>query len=270
MALTTVVLLVVLAACYPGQDSSRIRHPSGESDVILQLNSVGGLLPWLYHEMDFPRFTLYGDGTLIYWLPGPRAGLFKGRLTENGIQEHLRFVIKDSRFLDSKTEYANQFVEDGLTTIINVRADGRELTVRAYGLVPSPPDGATPNEDRKQFARLAAIQERILSLDLRIIDSVDYQWEGEWVPASLTLAVEQVEEPRGREANRWPLTSIRIDRLVPHDRGVARIVLMGEDAQTLVENFPYGQHHLVKANDATFAILYKPHLPYDGSPLELR
>ncbi len=279
-ALMAVLPLVALAACHSQggstpdggetpRPSSRIQHPSGGSDVILQVSRSGGLLTWLYHGMDFPRFTLYGDGTLIYWRPAPEGGLFKGRLTEDAIQELLQLVVRDNRFFDSKTDYTNQRVVDGLTTIFNVRADGRELTVRAYGLEPGLPDGAVPNEDREQFARLAAIQERILSLDPRIIDSPDYQWEGAWVPASLTLAVRQVEEPQAWQASPWPLTSIRIDRLVPYDRGVARIVLMGEDAQTLVDNFPYGQYHLVRANNATFGMVYKPHLPYDGSPLEL-
>src|SRR5262249_50447759 len=93
-ALLLLISPLILAACGAGP----VSHPTGARDIILrQSGTGGGMLPGrlYYYEGQFPPFTLFGDGTLVYTGNG---GFYQAHLDEAAIQRLLTLAVNDVHF----------------------------------------------------------------------------------------------------------------------------------------------------------------------------
>lgn len=123
-----------------------IAHPTGPTDVILREEVGGGFVPIWFFATQAPFFSLYGDGTVIYRdetapLPEPEPdGVVRGhpfkiaKLTEEQVQELLRFALTDGGLAAARPNYEAGNVADAPTTVFVIRAAGLDKTVSVYAL----------------------------------------------------------------------------------------------------------------------------------------
>ncbi len=141
-----------------------IEHPTGATDLILREEVGGGFVPIWFFATQAPFFSLYGDGTVIYRdesapLPEPgadgvvRAQPFRrARLTEEQVQELLRFALTEGGLATALPHYDNPGVADAPTTIFRIRAGGVDKTVTVYAL--GLEAGGQVDPARRAFVRL--------------------------------------------------------------------------------------------------------------------
>lgn len=176
------LLAIVLTACArPGASNGPIDHPTGDA-LILRVAYSGGFVGPSFDYLNFPPFSLIGDGRVI--VPGAQAAIFPGpalpsvnerRLTEAGIQAVLNEVLGTELFETSRRySGAQACVMDASDTVFTLNARGREVTVNVYGLGTIDSTNGCPgfsSEERAVHRTLLHLTERLASLD-------------QWLPAS--------------------------------------------------------------------------------------
>jgi hypothetical protein len=164
---TALAALAAIAGCTPGAAGpeptpSRIDHPTGMNDLVLQISNSGGLLPPDARLTELPVLSLYGDGRLI--TQGPRVAIYPGpavpnlqvaRLSETGIQRVLR-AAADAGLLGPSRHYDHPGIADAPTTIFTVVAAGGRHQVSAYALWEGNDPGRLPETDRRARQALLA------------------------------------------------------------------------------------------------------------------
>lgn len=149
----------------PSVDQESIPHPTGAGDIVLRYEEVGGFMMAGFTAGYVPHFTLYGDGTVIFWDPsepmpaaegsvGRMPTLKAGKLTEDQIQDLLLLALEDGGLALAREEYRYDMVADASTATFTIDAGGGQKTVSVYALGledPSMPD----LEDRAAFSALA-------------------------------------------------------------------------------------------------------------------
>ena len=180
------LLLTALAA--PAQEGTHpMTHqvPADPNAVVVQWRSDGSLAG----EASGPDLTLRADGRVTL---GPRFGRgrpVEGRITEDELQDLLRFALDENAFFAFEpVKVARQLEQSGAaqarssppgeavavpagppymdagTTTILIAADGRRHEVSYHGLFAA----AREHPDSKPLAQLRAIELRLLDLAQRI------------------------------------------------------------------------------------------------------
>ena len=132
-----------------------VDHPTGATDVILQLEEGGGFMPIEFNAAQTPQFTLFGDGRIIF-LPlvetFPEAGpdgivrsipLRTAQLDAGQVEELLTFALGQGGLGAARDNYGNDMVTDASTATFTINAGGLNKTVAIYALGgedPSAPD----------------------------------------------------------------------------------------------------------------------------------
>jgi hypothetical protein len=216
---TTLLLLIstlTLAACGFG---GPVAHATGARDIVVRLTSPqGGMLPagLYYHEGQFPAFTLFGDGTLVYATNG---GLYQARLDEAAIQRLLGVAVNDARFFDLG-DFVGPTCCDMPGSQLTINAGGKEKTV-GLSIIEDTSDGNSP-EGRM----------------LRLINAINALRTGKdqiYTPAGATV---YAETPRGQTmpaATAWPLAQVSLAAVVLDSEGLH---LTGADAQAALQAAP--------------------------------
>jgi hypothetical protein len=138
------VLALVFTACGPGGEPE-----AADGDPLLQVGSEGGFVPVEIALGTGPRYTLLGDGRLIYQgaqtmeFPGPLLPRYvMAQLTPSQVDALLSLVedIGLPGIDDEADNSANQFVADASTEMVTYWDDnGRHrLSVYALGIEESP------------------------------------------------------------------------------------------------------------------------------------
>jgi hypothetical protein len=136
-----------------------IEHPTGASDLVLRVETTGGLIAPTAALATVPPFSLFGDGTVVTQgaqieiYPGPALPpLIETHVTEEGIQAILR-AASESGLLGSNASYLGCAVPDVGTTTFTVDAEGstHSVKVAALGADTCPKDAGA----RKQLADFA-------------------------------------------------------------------------------------------------------------------
>jgi hypothetical protein len=177
--ITTVLAATLAASCAdpaaPTDPPAGIDHPTDPSQVVLRLSYEGGFVPIEWTLTSFPRFTLYGDGTVITGgaqvaiYPGPALPpLIRRSLDEEGIQAILR-AARDAGLgeRDIETSETGQLlIADAATSVFTHTADGRTTTASVYALaeLADRPEGMSDEEFRLRRS-LARFAERLTDLD---------------------------------------------------------------------------------------------------------
>ncbi|HZD22994.1 MAG TPA: hypothetical protein VE569_06280 [Acidimicrobiia bacterium] len=191
-----VTFALLLAAC--GGDSVEV----APDEAMLQITSEGGFVPVDVALGSGPRFTLLGDGTLIY--PGVTTLEFPGRLVPPYFEAHLGrdqmkavMAMMDDiglpNIVDELDDTANQFVADASTDVVTYwDENGRHrYAVYALGIQDAPSE------------RNVAFAELIDTLDRFSTGGIGDPYEPERVRvlavASTTIGSD------GSDVRPWPL-----------------------------------------------------------------
>ncbi|MEJ7747734.1 MAG: hypothetical protein WKF56_00400 [Candidatus Limnocylindrales bacterium] len=142
-----------------------LEHATGATDVILRYEEGGGFIMPAFLAAAVPHFTLYGDGTVIFRNPALEAPLPSGsvlvmnplrtaKLSEDQIQEVLRYALGDGGLATARPRYDNDMIADASTATFFVDAAGIKKSVSVYALGLEAP-GVADAPARAAFARLA-------------------------------------------------------------------------------------------------------------------
>jgi len=150
--------------------SAAIAHLSGATDLVLRIDTGGGLVPVGYFLTHLPAVSVYGDGRVI--TQGPQIEIYPGpalpnllvsRVSEAGLQAILG-AARDAGLLGPDASYPYPGIMDAPTTTFVVGADGATHTTSAYALgIGQDAVGITPQEAAAR-ARLAAFSGQLSDL----------------------------------------------------------------------------------------------------------
>lgn len=188
--LPAVLALSLLAACSsgPGGSTGQIAHPTGD-DMVLRIEFGGGMIRD-FHLTSFPSFTLLGDGRVI--VPGAQIDIFPPpalpavnvrTLNEEGIQALLRQVASTGLFGKSAEFLAAQnFLADAGDTIFTLHAEGKDVTIKVYGIGAFDAPGNYPGVSEEEIAANQTLSR--LSLELGSLDDMlaASAWADAWHP----------------------------------------------------------------------------------------
>lgn len=192
-------LAIVLAAC--GGDGTSVEV--GADDPLLQITSEGGFVPVEVSLDRSPRYTLLGDGTLIF--PGAQtleypgrlvAPTFEAQLDDNQLNAVLAMVeaIGLPQIEDETDDSAADFVADATTEVITFWDDAgtHRLAVYALGIEEDPSD------------RNAAFLELIETLDRFSAETDTETYSPERV--RIIAGPADPVEPQFEDVRPWPLS----------------------------------------------------------------
>jgi hypothetical protein len=143
-----------------------LEHPTGATDVVLQLEEGGGFVPIEFLAGQAPLFTLFGDGRVIFQQaistfpePGP-DGIMRGnawrtaQLDAAQIEELLTFALGAGGLGAARDNYVSNTIADAPNSIFTVDAGGvkKSVVVNALGMEPS---GGPDDAARGAFKKLA-------------------------------------------------------------------------------------------------------------------
>ena len=143
-----------------------IEHPTGATDVVLQLEDGGGFVPIEFVAGQAPIFTLFGDGRVIFQPmvttfpePGP-DGIVRGipwrtaQLDAGQIEELLTFALGQGGLGSARDNYGHDGIADASSSNFTINASGLKKAVSIYALGIEDPN--TPDlVARKAFQLLA-------------------------------------------------------------------------------------------------------------------
>ena len=189
--LPAALALSLLAACSsgPGGSTGQIAHPSGD-DVVLRID-FGGSMIRDFHLINFPSFSLLGDGRVI--VPGAQIDIFPGpalpavnvrKLTEDGVQLVLKEVAGTGLFgTSAEFRAAQNFTADAGDTIFTLHAGGKDVTITVYGIGTFDAPGNYPGVSADELAAnqaLSRLAQQLGNLDAMVAASA---WaDAGWLP----------------------------------------------------------------------------------------
>lgn len=235
--LTALALVALLASvCARGvgtRSDGPIEHPSGEDELVVRVELVGGFVPAEYHLQNMPFFSIFGDGSLI--VSGPQIEIYPppalvnpliGKLTESEIQEILG-KAEEAGLTEGDRNFENDRIADASTHVFTIVAGGRTSRISAYALHAL---------ESKETQRLREFHEYLTEF----ADKADEPW----TPPRLQLVVFEPPgdgEPSDVEPNRipWPLAVAPQEFGDPLDfpplPGASCGVVQGDEAQQVLE-----------------------------------
>jgi hypothetical protein len=195
------------AALRPVADDSpspvHVSHPAGSTDVLLRMDTHGGLVPLTFSRAQAPEFTLYGDGTVLFrGLDDPEGDGFppfiQARMAPAQMDALLLVALDAGGLRHARESYDHRQATDQPTTIFAIDADGSTKSVAVYGLGTAPTEGPD-----------AAAYERFEDLAVQLVtfweqaDSGLYQDAQPYRPAGYRAFLSPTEDP-SIDAVPWP------------------------------------------------------------------
>lgn len=207
-------------------------------DAVLQVRFEGGFAPVEMIYNSLPRYTLLGDGRLVF--DGPVPAIFPGqllpnvqvaRLAEGDVARILELVAAAGLpdiTEELNTEYANT-VADAPNTVVRYFDEAGEHTFSVYAL------GA--GLDPPQDPRVAALQRLVETLDAAAasVPAVE-PWDIDALQILVTDSFGGENEPDA-VVTPWPLDAPIDDLAKPVFDGLRCIALEGEQATTATAVF---------------------------------
>lgn len=182
LALTAAMVLPVAGGAR--QDASpamdgEIAHPTGGSEVVLQVSEIPGFVTMEYRLTVMPPFTMFGGGRVI--VTGPTTLQYPGaalpnlrqiRLNEDGMQAVLR-AADAAGLRDGDKQFENSRVTDLSTVVFTTTADGQTSVVSVYGLGTA--EENLPADERAARQALAEFVQGLLGQTVWPESAVDEQ-----------------------------------------------------------------------------------------------
>jgi hypothetical protein len=207
---------LILAACGAGP----VSHPTGARDIVVRLSATGGgMLPGrlYYYEGQFPPFTLFGDGTLVY----AAGGFYQAHLDEAAIQRLLTLAVNDVHFFDLPDSVGPTCCDMPHSQLI-ISAGGQTKAV-GMSLLDEKTDSNSP--------------ERRLQRLLDALTALQTGQDPAYTPPGATLYAEIATGQPGPAAPAWPLTTVSLADVLTESDGNG-LHLTGADAQAALQAAP--------------------------------
>jgi hypothetical protein len=212
-----------------------IDHPTGATDIVLRTTVAGGFVPSDIASTQVPQFTLYGDGTVVYFdntqqLPFPGPGevaklppLRLAKMSEEQMSALLRFALGQAGLLDARPGlYPNPLIADAPNTYIDIDAGGVIKSFEIQGLMETEESMADVPEpaQRRRFSQLTRITLDFATY-VRRGDATD---AGIYKPSAYRgVLLEQMDAP---DAKPWPFKDLKpADFVVGPDHGAPKGVM---------------------------------------------
>jgi hypothetical protein len=123
-----------------------VGHPTGATDVVLQLEQGGGFVPIDFLANQAPLFTLFGDGRVVFQpkvdtfpQPGP-DGIIRGipwrtaQLDAAQVEDLLTFALGQGGLGTARDSYGHDGIADASTSNFTINAGGLRKLVSVYAL----------------------------------------------------------------------------------------------------------------------------------------
>ncbi len=248
-----------------------IVHPTGATDVVLRFDEAGGFVPIEWLAARLPIFTLYGDGRVVFVQtmaeqPPRDDDLVAGQpvrtatLSEDQVQDLLRYALADGGLAIAKTDYSNDMVADAPTAVFTINAEGDSKTVSAYGLGIE----GQPSADTVVLQRLSALADR-----LRDFDRGGSLASDPYLADAYRVVIIEQEGGMGGPIRDWPWESLTpADFALPADPNAlpsgTRTMTADEVAEIGVDGFENGITTGIRlrgADDKVYSLVIRPLLP---------
>jgi len=138
------VPVLALAACsFEGADPTPVSRPTASGELLVRVETVGGLLPPLDAQRAVPTISIYGDGLVL--VPATPPDIFPGPAGQELDAFHLEAVVLDEIVAaavvaglhgpERRVEQEGpEFVADGGATVITVVSNGQRHVTTVDGL----------------------------------------------------------------------------------------------------------------------------------------
>jgi hypothetical protein len=214
-ALLLLLGTLILTAC----GSAPVSYATGARDTVVRLSGTGGgMLPGrlYYYEGQFPPFTLFGDGTLVYAAQG---GLYQAHLDDAAIQKLLQLAVNDAHFFDLP-DFVGPTCCDMPGSSLTISANGQTKTV-SMSLLDETTDANSP--------------ERRLRRILDALTPLQTGHDPTYTPAGAMLHAEPAIGQPSPNAPAWPLKTVSLAAVAQDPNGLH---LTGADAQAALQAAP--------------------------------
>jgi hypothetical protein len=256
-----------------------ISHPTGATDVVLQVATGGGFVPVEINSTLIPEFTLYGDGRII--VPGPTTMQYPGAalpnlqttvVSEDVIQAILS-AAKEAKLFQNGVDYGRPGVADVGSTTITVNADGASYKSDIYALGFDSTGGNVTMEQQQARAAINDLRNKLS--DPTNFSAPQPAWEAydftalkvfsRQVPATSDTSSTDVK-PNHLP---WPLSDLgTAGTEVANAQGLRQLVVTGDDLATLKALLPQAtQITLWQSGNADYDLWLRPLLPDEAAAL---
>ena len=253
--ITLLLLLssLVLGVCTTGGTTpavsptpTPISHPTGPQDLVLRIETSGGLIPRLLNE--FPELSVYGDGTIVtlgpqvmIYPPPVLPNLVQSRTSEEGLQILLQEAAA-AGLLAGDADYPLPGVYDAPTTFFTVNAGGRTSRVSVYALgIEEADDPRLAPEQREARRKLAEFARKARDFLTWLPPETIREQEAPYPITRLQLVifpadapeVPQPAEEQFRNTRPWPLATPLADlgAAAPWAGASARCAVIAEPSE---------------------------------------
>jgi hypothetical protein len=233
-------LLVLAAVLLVSCGASPISYPTGGRDIVVRLSGTGGgMLPGrlYYFAGQFPPFTLFGDGTLVYTTD---SGFYQAHLDDAAIRQVLDRAVNDARFFDLP-DFVGPTCCDMPSSQITITANGQTKSV-SMSILEETANGDSPEQ------RLQRV--------LEVINALRTSKDAIYTPTGATLHVEVAPRPPADTPPIWPLAQIALADALKESDGLH---LTGADAQAALQTAP-GVEPFVE-NEISYLVIAVPDPP---------
>ena len=242
-------------------DSAGIDHPTGPTDVVLRMETSGGMMVEA-NAVATPSFTLYGDGTVVFRDPNaappkPVGGVrlevpFSTiRLGEEGIQALLQEALGPGGLAIATGPYLGMGA-DIPTTTFTIAAEGDTKQVMIAGFLPD-----LHPQDAIIVAALGHLAETLDGFSGSIAGEAAY------VPAAYRGVLIALDQPIGPVVE-WPWTDIAPANFAGGEQDLfkTRTLTAAQVGELGIERLGGGLSGLVlEADDKLYSFALRPLLP---------
>jgi hypothetical protein len=218
-------------------------HPTGKSEVVLQVFAHDGFVPVSYSLTQLPGFSLYGDGTVV--VTGPVIEIYPGpalpnlqttTISEEAVQAILS-AAREAGLFDNDVDYGQPGITDMPVTSIVINADKTTYRSDIYAL--GMEEGAGGLTMEQQQARAAINDLAGKFADLTSFESGEINWASydysalavfsQAIDPSTTTDSTEVQPNRLE----WPLGDLSTLGQAVEPEGFRKVVVSGEDLAKL-------------------------------------
>lgn len=264
---TRVLLAVIFMAAAAGcREPQVIDHPKGEDQIVIRMDTEGGLAPveqWLGSS---PLFSLYGKGRVItlgpqieIYPPPAMQNVVEQRVAESAVQKFL-LEARKAGLIAGNRRFDKLGIADAETTVFTVEADKKHSRVEVYAL------GLTSESGDR--AALQSFRARLLAIEGFLSAADVVEKESAYRPTKLQIIT--VPHPPGATLEEgavvaWPLrTAISAygELFEPAGQGARCGVVSGADMQALRASLERASRSTVwTSGGSLFRVFARPLMP---------
>jgi hypothetical protein len=218
-------------------------HPTGKTELVLQVFSHDGFVPVSYSLTQLPGFSLYGDGTVV--VTGPMIEIYPGpampnlqttTISEEAVQAILSAAREIGLFAND-VDYGQPGITDMPMTSIVINADKTTYRSDIYALRMESGAGGLTMEQQQARAAINDLSGKLG--ELTSFESGEIKWASYEYSAlavfSQAIDPSTTTDPTDIQPNRlqWPLGDLSTLGTAVQPEGYRKAVISGSDLAKL-------------------------------------